>query len=80
VNIDQYYGETKSDDDSDDTDSKSDEQDDKNEGVVVSPDEARVQVGLCAPDMSAATEADRFMMCTLVEFQKDEKKIFVRNW
>lgn len=67
VNIDQNYGKTKSDDEKDD-DSETDEEEDEKDAPVVSPDEAVVQVGLCAPDTSAQDEALHFMMCTLIEF------------
>jgi len=54
VNIDQNYGKSESDDDNDD--SETDTEQEKKDVSVVSPDEAVVQVGLCAPDTSAQTE------------------------
>jgi len=71
VNIDQNYGKNASDDE---------ETDEDEEDPIESPDKARIQVGLCAPDTGKALSDDDFMMCSLVEFQKDQKKILVKNW
>jgi len=62
VNIDQNYGKNASDDE---------ETDEDEEDPIESPDKARIQVGLCAPDTGKALSDDDFMMCSLVEFQKD---------
>lgn len=72
VNIDQLYGliaEDSADEDSEDEDDK----------IVESPADAVIQVGLCAPT-NEEEEVDRIMMCSLIEFDKAKKEVYVRNW
>ena len=82
MNIDQFYGQNAHDDNKDDTDAeKSGETTEEEDDPIESPIKARIQVGLCSPRYDNLDEADLdFMICSLVEFQKDTKKILMRNW
>lgn len=60
-------------------DSADEESEDEDDKIVESPADAVIQVGLCAPT-NEEEEVDRIMMCSLIEFDKAEKEVYVRNW